>query len=185
MWFVPSDILISRDWGLLPDYVIEKAVVVVTGTWEGAELFDRPLAYLVANEFASREFFPIVMSDVFILEVGKRLDKFLEKKTPLISIGSRVANALTALVAKDTNVNPDQYVGVVEWRGTVVGLAYGRDPLETRDAVYKFLHEHLDRYIEKIKTRRLTRLTTWPRDKAATTENSLLSKLLNELKENT
>lgn len=168
MWLIPSDILESGDWSRLPDYVAKKAIVIVTGTWEGAELFDRPLAYMIADILGSKGFFPVVMSDIFILDTGKRLGKLLESKTPIISVGSRIANALTALIAEEAGIDPSEYAGIVEWRRVVVGLAYGRDPYRTRDMVHEFLNTCLENYIEKIKTRRYPRFINWLTDKAST-----------------
>jgi len=160
---VPRDVLDSRDWGRLPHYVAEKAVVIVTGTWEGAELFDRPLAYIVAGELAAKGLFPVVMSDEFIFNIGRRLERLVTEKTPFISIGNRNTNAFTALVAGEAGVDPEEYVGVVEWRGTVVGLAYGRDPFGTKYAVYRFIARYLDEFIGGIsEKRRDVKLVLWP-----------------------
>ncbi len=178
-WLVPRGVLNSRDWGRFPDYVAERAVVVVTGTWEGAELFDRPLAYMVASALVGRSLFPVVLSDEFLLNVGKRLSIYVEKGVSFVSIGSRVANAFTALVAGEAGVDPEEYVGVVEWRGTVVGLAYGRDPFGTRDAVYRFLTEHLDRFVEGIgEERKGIELVDWP---GYAREDNSLTGMLKEL----
>ena len=178
MWRVPLDILGSRDWGALPEYVARNAVVIVTGTWEGAELFDRPLAYIMADALASRGFFPIVMSDEFILNIGGRLGKLVAAKTPVISIGGSAVNAFTALVSREIGVSQDEWVGVTEWRGTVVGLAYGRDPLNTAHFVSRFLHDHLDGFIARIEGRwNRVILATWP---LGSGENASLVRLLKE-----
>jgi len=182
---VPRDVLDSRNWGRLPDYVAEKAVIIVTGTWEGAELFDRSLAYMVAGALAARGFFPVVMSDEFILNIGRRLEKLVTKKTPFISIGNRSVNAFTALVAGEAGVDPEEYVGIVRWRGTVVGLAYGRDPFGDKDAVYRFLVGYLDEFVDGIsEERRSVKLVLWPnagKDEKAKVLYELLEILRNKL----
>ncbi len=160
--YVSRDIVKSRDWGRIPDYVAERAVVIVTGTWEGAELFDRPLAYMVARELASRGFWPVVLTDEFILDIGRRLDRLVASRTPFITIGGRDSNVFSALVAQETRVDPYEDVGIVKWRGTVVGLAYGRDPFGTRNAVHMFLDRYLDKYVAIIKDRRGISIVQWP-----------------------
>jgi len=182
MWPVPSEIIESRDWGRLPDYVAEKAVVIVVGTWEGAELFDRPLAYIVAEGLISKGFFAVVMSDVFILNVGKRIDRFISNRTPIITIGSSVANALTALIARETGIDPNSYVGIIEWRNTLVGLAYGSDPIKTREAVYRFLHQYLDEFVKNIKNRGKASFPPWISTEAKDLSEGSLTKLIEDLR---
>ncbi len=162
MFSIPREILVSRDWSRLSEYIAKNAVIIVTGTCEYAEVFDRPLAYTVVEALASRGFFPVVMSDGFILNIGKRLPRLLEEKTPFITIGGRVANAFTAFVIREIAVDPEEYVGIVEWRGTVVGMAYGRDPLGTRDAVNKFISMYLNEFTKKILGRKGVSLSPWP-----------------------
>ena len=128
IWNNESDILKS---------ILKNCVFIIVGTSEGAELFDRYLAYKIANELEKYEFYSIVLTDIYWNNI---VEKHGYDKCSLITVGGPVSNCISSAVMESLNIEGKMIVaGVQEMSNAAIGYVWGKDARSTIDAVNVFI----------------------------------------------
>lgn len=127
------------------DYSLEavishETVFIVTGCWIGAELVDRPTAYVLQQAInAVGAGIPfrraVVIGDIWWRDHPEQV-----LKSPVIAVGGPNANTVTELIASKGEKRESNGCHSVLWKGQNWCLAlWGIDALETRQAVTDFI----------------------------------------------
>lgn len=133
---------------ILPS-LLRGGVFIVVGTWEGSELFDRLVAYKIADALEKRNVDSLVMTDKYWWESR---DKYGYEKSPIISVGGPVSNSLSGKIAEMFKLERYKInVGIGEVNGQLLCYIWGPDAKGTLKAGRIFIERHLDNFIDKLR----------------------------------
>lgn len=144
---------------MLPnDNLIEKGILIVTGSTVRAEQADRPLAYRLKSHIeelltnTDDDFIMVVLSDVWYLNADPL------RRLPVISIGGPSVNAVSAYLYKqlDSALAVDDTLLIQmdpQLQDLRVSL-WGMNQKTTEDALDIFIKRgHLDRFLDAVTNR--------------------------------
>ncbi|MCX9011342.1 MAG: zinc ribbon domain-containing protein [Candidatus Methanoperedens sp.] len=127
--------------------IFKGSIIILVGAWEGAELFDRIVAYKILNELDKRGVESIVIADRYWQEVKERY-----YDSPYIAVGGPISNSVSNEIAEKLGLNKDTVnVGFKELGRKFVGYAWGVDVRSTLNAGKIFIESYLDNFATKIK----------------------------------
>lgn len=125
--------------------LLQKGVFIVVGTWGGCELFDRIIAYKMAQELDERGTNAMVITDCYWLSVK---DQHGYAEMPVIAVGGPGVNALSAEIAKEIRQHSNA-IGMIERKGRLTGFVWGGSAGKTLNAGKMFIDSYLDDFLQK------------------------------------
>ena len=139
------------DEKILPS-LLRKGVFIVVGAWEGCEMFDRLVAYKIANELEKGGIDSLVMTDRYWWEAK---NKYGYEKSLVISVGGPISNSLSNEIAEQFGM--EKYAnasGIKKVEGQSVGYVWGTDARSTLNAGKIFIESILYELFDDIEFRR-------------------------------
>ncbi len=130
--------------------LLKSGVFILVGAWEGSEMFDRLIAYKIANELEKRGINSLVMSDRYWWEAKNKCGY---EKSALISVGGPIVNRFSNDEIAE-RFGMEKYVttiGIKEIEEQLVGYVWGTDARSTLNAGKIFVESHLDEFVRRLK----------------------------------
>mgnify|MGYP000354155319 CR=1 FL=1 len=125
--------------------LLKDTVFIVVGTWGGCELFDRTIAYRMAQELDDRGTKAMVITDCYWLSVK---DQPGYADTPVIAVGGPGVNALSAGIAQEIRQHSNA-IGMIEHERRLTGFVWGGSAGKTLNAGKMFIDSYLDDFLQK------------------------------------
>lgn len=137
------------DESILPA-LLRNGVFIIVGAWEGCEMFDRLIAYKIANELEKRDVNSMVMTDRYWWEAK---NKFGYEKSSVISVGGPISNRFSndEIAEKFGMEKYATTIGIREIEGQLVGYVWGTDARSTLNAGKIFIESHLDEFVKRLR----------------------------------
>jgi len=138
-----------NDEKILPS-LLRSGVFIIVGAWEGCEMFDRVIAYKIANELEKRRINGLVMTDRYWWEAK---NKFGYEKSSVISVGGPISNRFSNDEIAE-RFGMEKYataIGIREIEGQLVGYVWGTDARSTLNAGKIFIESHLDEFVRRLR----------------------------------
>jgi len=124
---------------------LKDSVLIVVGSWAGCELFDRVIAYKMAQELDERGTNAMVITDCYWLSVK---DQHGYADIPVITVGGPAVNALSAEISKEIRQHSNA-IGMIGHEGRLTGFVWAESAGKTLNAGKMFIDSYLDDFLQK------------------------------------
>lgn len=124
--------------------IVPETILIIVGTWIGAERYDRTLAMLIKKILFELNIESDIITDIYYYE---KIDKFC--KNHIICIGSRISNKITKDYEEKFGLNLNETTTkIFDEDDRQIAFVYGRGVKETYEATINFCEEHLKSFLD-------------------------------------